>query len=404
MVAGSRRSKVGSCPTHGQVVGVKESAGPSFPFVVYLVRRVRVWLGPYHCPECGEPVARLSAREVSPRDDVEDRRTPTWSEGHADRRAAVSADGVYAVRVRGLAKAYGGVRAVQGIDLDIRRGEIFALLGPNGAGKTTTCEILEGYRVRDEGAVSVLGCDPGRERDRLKPRIGIVLQSTGVERYLTVRETVTMYAGLYPHPRPVDEVIDLVGLGAKRDERVIRLSGGQQRRLDVAIALAGDPELLFLDEPTTGFDPSARHEAWDVIKNLASLGKTVLLTTHYMDEAQFLADRVAVIAGGRIVAEGPPATLGARDRAQARIRYRLPAGVVPPNEFAGATAHDGFVELRADDTIGALHALTGWAIASGVELDGLEVSRPSLEDVYLSLTASSNLHDPRPPADGGDVR
>src|SRR5215468_1534157 len=217
--------------------------------------------------------------------------------------------GPAAVHVRGLVKAYSGVRAVNGVDLDIRRGEIFALLGPNGAGKTTTVEILEGYRARDGGEVTVLGYDPGRQRAPLKRRIGIVLQSTGVEPYLTVTETIRMYAGFYPDPRPVDEVIGLVGLEEKRDSRVNKLSGGQQRRLDVAIALAGNAELLFLDEPTTGFDPSARREAWEVIKNLATLGKTVLLTTHYMDEAQYLADRVAVIAAGRIVAEGDPATL-----------------------------------------------------------------------------------------------
>ena len=200
--------------------------------------------------------------------------------------------GPSAVHVRGLVKTYSGVRAVNGIDLDIRRGEIFALLGPNGAGKTTTVEILEGYRTRDSGEVSVLGYDPGRQRAPLKRKIGIVLQSTGVEPYLTVEETVRMYAGFYPDPRPVDEVIGLVGLEEKRNSRVNKLSGGQQRRLDVAIALAGNPELLFLDEPTTGFDPSARREAWEVIKDLAALGKTVLLTTHYMDEAQYLADRV----------------------------------------------------------------------------------------------------------------
>ena len=211
-----------------------------------------------------------------------------------------------AVSVRGLTKSYADVPAVRGVDLEITRGEVFALLGPNGAGKTTTVEILEGFRARDGGKVSVLGFDPGRQRSRLKGRIGIVLQSTGVDRYLTVAETIAMYSGYYPHPRPVDEVIDLVGLEDKRNSRVVKLSGGQQRRLDVAIALAGDPELLFLDEPTTGFDPSARHEAWEVVKNLAALGKTVLLTTHYMDEAQYLADRVAVIAAGRIVAEGTP--------------------------------------------------------------------------------------------------
>ncbi len=291
-----------------------------------------------------------------------------------------------AVRVRGLVKSYAGEPAVRGIDLDIRRGEIFALLGPNGAGKTTTVEILEGYRRRDGGDVSVLGFDPGRDRRRLKPKIGIVLQSTGVERYLTVAETVTMYATFYPHPRPVDEVIESVGLTGKRNERVIRLSGGQQRRLDVAIALVGDPELLFLDEPTTGFDPSARHEAWEVIKNLATLGKTVLLTTHYMDEAQFLANRVAVVAGGRIVAEGPPASLGHRDRAQARVRFRSTCGMNLPAGLGAEPTNDGFTELRVDDLVQSLHELTGWALDHGVALDGLEVTRPSLEDVYLALT------------------
>ncbi|WP_322780058.1 ABC transporter ATP-binding protein [Frankia sp. Cas4] len=291
-----------------------------------------------------------------------------------------------AVVVRGLTKSYRGVPAVRGIDLEIRRGEIFALLGPNGAGKTTTVEILEGYRARDGGAVSVLGHDPGRARSRLKARIGIVLQSTGVDRYLTVAETITMYASYYPHPRPVNEVIELVGLGAKRDARVAKLSGGQQRRLDVAIALAGDPELLFLDEPTTGFDPSARHEAWDVVKNLAALGKTVVLTTHYMDEAQYLADRVAVIAAGRIVAQGTPATLAGRDTARARIRCRLPEDALPPEEFAGVAVADGYIEFTPDDITRALHRLTGWAIEQSVSLDGLQIVRPSLEDVYLELT------------------
>src|SRR5215470_13359314 len=288
----------------------------------------------------------------------------------------------------GPLKAYSGVRAVDGIDLDIRRGEIFALLGPNGAGKTTTVEILEGYRTRDSGEVTVLGSDPGRQRTQLKSRIGIVLQSTGVEPYLTVSETVRMYAGFYPDPRPVDEVIELVGLEARRDSRVNKLSGGQQRRLDVAIALAGNAEVLFLDEPTTGFDPAARRESWQVIKNLAKLGKTVLLTTHYMDEAQFLADRVAVIAAGRIVAEGDPATLANRELAKARIRYRLPGGVTAPAGLAGPAGADGFTEFSPDDVTEALHRLTGWALDNKISLDGLEVTRPSLEDVYLSLTGA----------------
>ena len=239
------------------------------------------------------------------------------------------------IQVSGLTKSYGDVRAVAGIDLRIARGEVFAMLGPNGAGKTTTVEILEGYRRRDAGEVTVLGLDPGKQRGLLKPQIGIVLQATGVDRYLTVSETIAMYSGYYPHPRPVDDVIDVVGLASKRNTRVVKLSGGQQRRLDVAIALAGDPELLFLDEPTTGFDPSARHEAWDVVKNLAALGKTVLLTTHYMDEAQHLADRVAVIADGRIVAEGAPATLGGRNATHARVSYHLSDGAAPPPDLGG---------------------------------------------------------------------
>jgi ABC-2 type transport system ATP-binding protein len=296
--------------------------------------------------------------------------------------------GPFAVHVRGLVKTYSGVPAVNGIDLDIRRGEIFALLGPNGAGKTTTVEILEGYRTRDSGEVTVLGYDPGRQRAPLKRKIGIVLQSTGVEPYLTVAETVKMYAGFYPDARPVDEVIGLVGLEEKRNSRVNKLSGGQQRRLDVAIGLAGNPELLFLDEPTTGFDPSARREAWEVIKNLATLGKTVLLTTHYMDEAQYLADRVAVISAGRIVAAGDPDTLANRELARARIRYRVPDGATPPAGLAGPTAADGFTEFSPDDVTAALHQLTGWALDHQISLDGLEVSRPSLEDVYLSLTGA----------------
>jgi len=301
--------------------------------------------------------------------------------------------GTLALDVRGLVKSYSGMQAVRGVDLAVRVGEVFALLGPNGAGKTTTVEILEGYRTRDRGEVSVLGVDPGSQRARLKSRIGIVLQSTGIDRYLTVRETIAMYATFYPRPRPVDEVIGMVGLEEKRNVRVLKLSGGQQRRLDVAIALVGNPELLFLDEPTTGFDPSARHEAWEVIKNLATLGMTVLLTTHYMDEAQFLADRVAVIAAGRIVAEGTPATLGGRQLAKARIRYRPPDGVTPPHGLRAPPGPDGYTEITPDDVVQALHQLTGWAIDHGASLEGLQVTRPSLEDIYLSLTG--------PPSGGG---
>ena len=291
-----------------------------------------------------------------------------------------------AIRVRGLRKSYGSLQAVAGIDFAVAPGEVFALLGPNGAGKTTTVEILEGYRHRDGGDVAVLGLDPGRERAALKPRIGIVLQASGVDRFLTVAETIAMYSACFPHPRPVDEVIELVGLAGKRDVRVVKLSGGQQRRLDVAIALAGDPELLFLDEPTTGFDPSARREAWQVIKSLTQLGKTVLLTTHFMDEAQNLANRVAVVAGGRIVAEGTPETLGGRDTARVTVRYRLPAGVAPPADLGVFPSLDGFVEFAPDDLARALYRLSGWAIENRLPLDDLQILRPSLEDVYLELT------------------
>jgi ABC-2 type transport system ATP-binding protein len=214
----------------------------------------------------------------------------------------------------------------------------------------------------------------------------MALQETAVEPYLTVRETVGMYAGFYPHPRDIDDVIELVGLTSKRAERVVHLSGGQKRRLDMAVAIVGDPELLFLDEPTTGFDPAARRDAWDIVSNLAALGKTVVLTTHYMDEAQHLAHRVAVLAAGRIVAQGTPATLAARDQTLTRVRFHAPAGVELPVEFAGQPTTDGFRELTVDDPVASLHALTGWALDAGVALDGLEVLRPSLEDVYLSLT------------------
>ncbi|HLN15268.1 MAG TPA: ABC transporter ATP-binding protein [Acidimicrobiales bacterium] len=319
---------------------------------------------------------------------------PVTTEGDGKEPTAPAGEGSLAVEVRGLEKSYGDVPAVAGIDLAIRRGEIVALLGPNGAGKTTTVEILEGYRTRDAGDVHVLGFDPGHQRAQLKSHIGIVLQSTGIDPYLTVDETVTMYADFYPHPRPVDEIIELVGLTAKRGERVVHLSGGQQRRLDMAVALAGDPELLFLDEPTTGFDPSARREAWEVVKSLAALGKTVLLTTHYMDEAQFLADDVVVIANGRVVAQGPPSTLGFRDHAKVRVRYRIPDGAAPPADLTGPPGSDGFVEISVDDAVTDVHRLLTWAIEQGVDLDGFEVTRPSLEDVYLSLTD---------PTSGGDL-
>jgi ABC-2 type transport system ATP-binding protein len=291
------------------------------------------------------------------------------------------------IEIRGLRKSYGDVEAVRGIDLHVDRGEVFALLGPNGAGKTTTTEILEGYRTPSGGEVRVLGHDPARREAELKRRIGIVLQSTGVDPFLTVRETVSLYAGYYPSPREVDEVIDLVGLAEKRTTRVNKLSGGQQRRLDVAVALAGDPELLFLDEPTTGFDPNARRNAWGIVKNLAEIGKTIFLTTHFMDEAQYLASRVAVIAKGEIVAEGAPGTLAGRDRMQTRIRFRLPDGKQPALDLTNTTTLPaGSRETRTDDPTKVVHDLTAWALERGVAYDVLEVTQPSLEDVYIELT------------------
>ena len=292
-----------------------------------------------------------------------------------------------AIEVRSLRKSYGRVEAVAGVDLSIRVGEVFALLGPNGAGKTTAIEILEGFRTRTSGRVSVLGFDPGRNERDLKQRIGIVLQETGLDPFLTVGETVDMYRSYFPHPRARDDVIELVGLAAERDKKVTKLSGGQKRRLDVAVGLAGDPELLFLDEPTTGFDPSARRHAWNMIRNLKALGKTVLLTTHYMDEAQNLSDRVAIIAAGKIVVEGPPSTLSSRTGAGTTITFRLPEGVRLPDALATlALVRDGTVEVRPEHPTRTLHELTGWALAHGVELEALRVSRPTLEDVYLELT------------------
>ncbi len=293
-----------------------------------------------------------------------------------------------AIRVRGLTKAYGEIEAVRELDLDVARGEVFALLGPNGAGKTTTVEILEGYRSRDGGEVSVLGIDPARHASRLKEQIGIVLQSTGLSGYLTVAEAVEMYAGYYSRPRDVDEVVALVGLTEARNRRINQLSGGQRRRVDLALALAGDPELLFLDEPTTGFDPSARRQAWDVVRDLAGLGKTILLTTHYMDEAQALAGRVAIIADGRIVAQGSPESLGGRDTGKTTISFSLPDGHSLPERFGAQQAGSGY-DIRTEAPTRLLHELTEWALAAGIELVGIEVARPSLEEVYLRLTASA---------------
>ncbi len=293
-----------------------------------------------------------------------------------------------AIRVRDLRKAYGGHEALSGIDLDIARGEVFALLGPNGAGKTTAVEICEGHRTRDGGTVEVLGYDPQRGERAFRERIGIVLQSTGIDPYLTVRETVQLFAGYYPHPRDVDEVIALVGLTDAAARRVRTLSGGQRRRVDLAVGLAGDPELLFLDEPTTGFDPAARRQAWESIRGLRGLGTTILLTTHYLDEAQALADRVAIIADGRIVATGTPDTLGARGAGTTEIRFRLPAGMAPPPLPSLASDGDAHL-LTSHDPTADLHHLTGWAVERGIALEGIEVSRPSLETVYLALTGET---------------
>jgi ABC-2 type transport system ATP-binding protein len=292
---------------------------------------------------------------------------------------------VAAITVAGLRKSYGSTEAVKGISFEVAEGEVFALLGPNGAGKTTTVEILEGYRRRDAGAVSVLGMDPERGGTRMRERIGIVLQECGFEELLTVREILDRQAGYYPAARPVEEVIDLVGLEDKVRARIRTLSGGQRRRLDLALALVGSPDLIFLDEPTTGFDPAARRNAWDLVKRLGGLGTTVLLTTHYMDEAQYLADRVAVIAAGRIVAEGDPKSIGGRDSSAALIRFALPAGTPVSALPVSAKMDGGLVLIEAPDLTRTLHVLTGWALERGVQLDGLTVSRPSLEDVYLDL-------------------
>jgi ABC-2 type transport system ATP-binding protein len=277
---------------------------------------------------------------------------------------------VTAIAVSGLKKAYGSLEAVRGVDFEIETGEVFGLLGPNGAGKTTTVEILEGYRPRDAGDVSVLGHDPERPGSDFRQRIGVVLQQSELWPNLTVLETHRIFAGYYRAPRAVDEVISLVGLEAKAGARVKTLSGGQKRRLDLGLALVGDPELIFLDEPTTGFDPQARRAAWEMIRSLRSLGKTVLLTTHYLDEAEQLADRVAVLREGRIVRIGTPAELTTSEL-QTEIRYRL----------------DGEdVLLRTDEPTRVLAGLTADAVARGEELEGLEVRRPTLEEVYLALT------------------
>jgi ABC-2 type transport system ATP-binding protein len=277
---------------------------------------------------------------------------------------------VTVIAVRDLRKSYGELEAVRGISFEVARGEVFGLLGPNGAGKTTTVEILEGYRRRDGGSIEVLGTDPANARGDWRERIGVVLQSSAMYETLTVAESLRLFAGYYKEPRPVDEVVELVGLGDKREEVVRRLSGGQRRRLDLGLALVGDPELIFLDEPTTGFDPHARRQAWETLRSLRSLGKTILLTTHYLDEAERLADRVAVLRQGEIVAVGPPRELiGATPATE--IRYR---------------ENGREVVVETDRPTKVLHELTARALAENRELEGLAVTRPTLEDVYLSLT------------------
>jgi ABC-2 type transport system ATP-binding protein len=289
-----------------------------------------------------------------------------------------------AIEVNALCKRYGAYEALRGIDITVRRGEVFGLLGPNGAGKTTTVEILEGYRARTSGDVSVLGHDPASRSIELRRRIGIVLQSGGIYSHITPREALAHWASFYPHPRKVDEVLELAGLQEKADERSRKLSGGQLRRLDFALALVGDPELIFLDEPTTGFDPEARRAAWETIRSLRALGKTILLTTHYLDEAQALADRVAIVKDGRVLAIGPPRELGVGAGAEAgrvggsryKVAYRDSAGEL--------------IERETDNPTALLNELTGEALAHGHQLEELSVGRPTLEDVYLELTAASS--------------
>jgi ABC-2 type transport system ATP-binding protein len=300
---------------------------------------------------------------------------------------------VNAVVVEDLRKSYGATRAVAGVSFTVRYGEIFSLLGPNGAGKTTVLEILEGYRQADQGKVVVAGFDPGDKRTgrQLREQIGLVLQELAVEPHLTVRESISRNAGYYPNPRDVGEVIGLVGLAGKEKSKVKSLSGGQKRRLDLALGIIGNPKVLFLDEPTTGFDPTARRGAWEVIRELSALGTTILLTTHYMDEAQELADRVAIMSAGQIIEEGTPATLGGRDLARARVSFTLPGGYTAADlPIGAAVGENGRLIIEADEPTELLHRLTGWALDHGTTLPGLTVDRPSLEDIYLSLTAAQD--------------
>ena len=292
--------------------------------------------------------------------------------------------------MRDLRKSYGETEAVRGVSFEVGRGEVFCLLGPNGAGKTSIVEILEGYRTRTGGEITVLGIDPARGARGLREQVGIVLQECGVQADLTVSELVEMYGRYHLRRRPADDVIELVELTEKRDVRAKQLSGGQRRRLDLALALVGDPELIFLDEPTTGFDPAARRHAWSTIRSLCELGKTIFLTTHFMDEAQHLADRVAIMNAGEIIAAGRPDELGGRDARPAEIRFGLPAGwslADLPELSSGPPAMDGDrVVVTTTEPVQAAHQLTGWALQRDVELGHFSVTQPTLEDIYLELT------------------
>jgi len=343
--------------------------------IYWLIKRVRRWREERRARSATAPPDTTARRPTvtRPRPSVE---TPL------DPDAAIS--------VRGLRKAYEDYEAVRGIDFDVRRGEIVAFLGPNGAGKTTTVEILEGYRERTSGEVSVLGKDPADAGAAWRDRIGVVLQESEPDPYLTARECLELYAGYYTSPRPIAETLSLVGLESKADAVSGTLSGGQRRRLDVALALIGDPELVFLDEPTTGFDPSARRTAWEVVAGLRELGKTIFLTTHYMDEAEYLADRIIILADGEIVAEGTPATLGGRDRSAARITFSLPASARGGKLPAPFEQVDGRGEARTTRPLDDLRALAAWAATVGVDLPDLEVRRATLEDIYLDLTGATS--------------
>ncbi|MBK5289361.1 MAG: ABC transporter ATP-binding protein [Acidimicrobiia bacterium] len=292
------------------------------------------------------------------------------------------------IDVSDLHKSYADVAAVRGVSFQVEAGEVVAVLGPNGAGKTTTIEMLEGFRTPDSGTIRVLDTDPATGGSALRQRLGIVLQECGIDPYLSVTEVLTQHASYYEHPRGVDDVITLVGLDEKRSSRVKTLSGGQQRRLDVGLGIIGSPEILFLDEPTTGFDPSARRQAWELVHRLRDLGTTVLLTTHYMDEAQELADRVIVIAAGRIIAEGTPDTIGGRSQARTTIRIPWPDDRDLASLPLPATRDGQNAVMETDAVTRDVHAVTTWAIDHGIDLDGMTVTRPSLEDIYLELTSA----------------